>query len=50
LKKNFVYEFDFFFEKASTTGYHAIVFRAPIGEEIKNNEEIEKIVWNTWTR
>jgi hypothetical protein len=36
--------------QASTAGYHAIVFRAPMGEEVKNHDEIEKIVWNTWTR
>jgi len=36
--------------KASTASYHALVFRAPAGEEVKNHEEIEKIVWNTWTR
>jgi hypothetical protein len=36
--------------KASTASYHALIFRAPAGEEVKNHEEIEKIVWNTWTR
>ncbi|CAF3682759.1 unnamed protein product [Rotaria sp. Silwood1] len=35
--------------RASTVGYQAHVFRAPIGEEIKNHEEIEKIVWDSWT-
>ncbi|CAF5084177.1 unnamed protein product, partial [Rotaria magnacalcarata] len=36
--------------RASTAGYHALVFHAPIGEEVKNHEEIEKIVWDSWTR
>jgi WD40 repeat protein len=36
--------------RASTAGYHALVFRASAGEEVKNHDEIEKIVWNTWTR
>ncbi|CAF1944366.1 unnamed protein product [Rotaria magnacalcarata] len=35
--------------RASTAGYHALVFHAPIGEEVKNHEEIEKIVWDSWT-
>ena len=36
--------------KASTDGYRALIFRAPLGEEVKNHDEIEKIVWDTWTR
>ncbi|CAF1543885.1 unnamed protein product, partial [Adineta ricciae] len=35
--------------RATTAGFHAIIFKAPEGEEVKNTEEIEKIVWNTWT-
>ncbi|UJR16486.1 hypothetical protein I4U23_003389 [Adineta vaga] len=35
--------------RASTANYQALIFRAPSGEEVKNHEEIEKIVWNTWT-
>lgn len=36
--------------KATTIGYNVIVFHAPKGEEVKNHDEIEKIIWNTWTR
>ena len=36
--------------KASTDGYRALIFRAPLGEEVKDHDEIEKIVWDTWTR
>ena len=39
-----------FSSQATTAGFHAIIFKAPDGEEVKNTEEIEKIVWNTWTR
>ncbi|CAF0987237.1 unnamed protein product [Adineta ricciae] len=35
--------------RASTANYQALIFRAPSGEEVKNHEEIEKVVWNTWT-
>ncbi|CAF3456731.1 unnamed protein product [Rotaria socialis] len=35
--------------RATTVGYHALTFHAPIGEEVKNPKEIEAIVWNTWT-
>ncbi|CAF0858738.1 unnamed protein product [Adineta steineri] len=35
--------------RASTASFQALIFRAPNGEEIKNHEEIEKIVWNSWT-
>ncbi|CAF4349901.1 unnamed protein product, partial [Adineta steineri] len=36
--------------RASTASFQALIFRTPNGEEIKNHEEIEKIVWNSWTR
>ena len=36
--------------KVTTAAYHALVFRAPNGEEVKNHEELEKIVWDSWTR
>ncbi|UJR29986.1 hypothetical protein I4U23_017533 [Adineta vaga] len=35
--------------RATTAGFQALIFSAPAGEEVKNHEEIEKIVWNTWT-
>jgi hypothetical protein len=38
------------FLKATTEAYHAIIYNAPSGLELKDHEEIDKIVWNTWTR
>ncbi|CAF2961159.1 unnamed protein product [Rotaria sp. Silwood2] len=35
--------------RTTTIGLHTVIFRAPAGEEIKNQDEIEKMVWNTWT-
>ncbi|CAF1210286.1 unnamed protein product [Rotaria sordida] len=35
--------------RATTIGFHGFIFRAPAGEEVKNQDEIEKIIWNTWT-
>ncbi|CAF5099850.1 unnamed protein product, partial [Rotaria sp. Silwood1] len=35
--------------RTTTIGLHAFIFHAPDGEEIKNHDEIDKVVWNTWT-